>query len=137
MSPSWITSPATTLTSWTVPARSASTGISIFIDSSSITVSPISTSSPGATATDRTLATISARICDVEEAMAATLPRAGCYSRVRSRRHSVQRLEPAPLGPVRLGLLVAAGAPAVGARERLLDPDHDVPQGNAGDHAVD
>ena len=39
-SPAWITSPTDTLTLLTVPATSASTGISIFIDSSSTRVSP-------------------------------------------------------------------------------------------------
>ena len=48
-SPSWTTSPAATLTAVTVPAASAITGISIFIDSSSTTVSPTSTRVAGAT----------------------------------------------------------------------------------------
>ncbi len=51
-----------TLTARTEPATSARTGISIFIDSRSATVSPTATASPASTATLMTLATISATI---------------------------------------------------------------------------
>jgi hypothetical protein len=58
----------------TVPARSARTGISIFIDSRRMTVSPWAMVSPTSQDTTRTLATISARISvDWERAMEATL----------------------------------------------------------------
>ena len=40
MSPSWTVSPSLALTSVTVPARGASTGISIFMDSSTMIASP-------------------------------------------------------------------------------------------------
>src|SRR5215510_3996461 len=46
-SPSWTVCPSCTLISLTAPARGASTGISIFIDSSTITASPAATRSPG------------------------------------------------------------------------------------------
>src|SRR5262249_29132345 len=46
-SPSWTVWPSCTLISLTAPARGASTGISIFIDSSTITASPAATRSPG------------------------------------------------------------------------------------------
>src|SRR5262249_16892023 len=46
-SPSWTVWPSCTLISLTAPARGASTGISIFIDSSTITASPSATRSPG------------------------------------------------------------------------------------------
>src|SRR3954447_23351479 len=74
-SPSWTTSPSATLTAATVPACSASTGISIFMDSSSTTVSPARTGSPAATGTLMTLATISATTSTLlgARAMAATL----------------------------------------------------------------
>ncbi len=62
-SPSWTTSPSVTKTVVTVPPCSANTGISIFIDSMITTGWPAPTSSPVATSNDRTLATISARIC--------------------------------------------------------------------------
>src|SRR3954453_15119294 len=61
MSPSWTTSPSPTRSSVTVPETSASTGISIFIDSRMTKVSPSSTGSPAATRTFQTFATISAR----------------------------------------------------------------------------
>src|SRR4051794_24190847 len=60
-SPSWTTSPSPTRSSVTVPASSAMTGISIFIDSRMTSVSPSATVSPWATTTFQTLATISAR----------------------------------------------------------------------------
>src|SRR6478735_783890 len=60
-SPAWMTSPTETLTSVMVPATSASTGISIFMDSSSTRVSPAPIWSPFCTTTSSTLATISAR----------------------------------------------------------------------------
>src|SRR5688572_5871054 len=47
VSPSWTVRPTSTRISFTTPARGASTGISIFIDSSTITGSPASTESPG------------------------------------------------------------------------------------------
>src|SRR5690349_4257046 len=56
-----MTSPTDTLTLLTVPPTSARTGISIFIDSSSTTTSPLPTWSPSLTTTSSTLATISAR----------------------------------------------------------------------------
>src|SRR4029453_1627434 len=46
-SPSWTVCPSCTLISLTAPARGASTGISIFIDSSTITASPAATRAPG------------------------------------------------------------------------------------------
>ena len=61
-SPSWTTSPSLTAISATTPADSASTGISIFIDSRITSVSPSSTLSPLAATTFQTFATISARI---------------------------------------------------------------------------
>src|SRR4029450_1841219 len=45
--PSWTVCPSCTLISLTAPARGASTGISIFIDSSTMTASPAATRSPG------------------------------------------------------------------------------------------
>src|SRR6516162_5886645 len=56
-----MTSPTDTLTLLTVPSTSARTGISIFIDSSSTTMSPLPIWSPSLTTTSSTLATISAR----------------------------------------------------------------------------
>jgi hypothetical protein len=56
-----MTSPTDTLTLVIVPATSARTGISIFIDSSSTRVSPSLIWSPSWTTTSSTLATISAR----------------------------------------------------------------------------
>src|SRR5215468_282279 len=47
VSPSWTVWPSVTVISFTRPARGASTGISIFIDSSTITGSPAATASPG------------------------------------------------------------------------------------------
>src|SRR5262249_9156302 len=61
-SPSWTTSPSPTASREIVPASSASTGISIFIDSSITSVSPSATLSPSAATTFQTFATISARI---------------------------------------------------------------------------
>src|SRR5215510_12389082 len=46
-SPSWTVCASCTLISLTTPSRGASTGISIFIDSSTITASPAATRSPG------------------------------------------------------------------------------------------
>src|ERR1700693_87340 len=46
MSPSWTVCPSATLISFTLPARGASTGISIFMDSSTITGSPAASESP-------------------------------------------------------------------------------------------
>src|SRR5712691_5711713 len=46
-SPSWTVWPSWTLISLTAPARGASTGISIFMDSSTITASPAAMRSPG------------------------------------------------------------------------------------------
>src|SRR5213596_4323582 len=46
-SPSWTVCPSCTLISLTAPARGASTGISIFMDSRTITASPAATRSPG------------------------------------------------------------------------------------------
>src|SRR2546427_644151 len=46
-SPSWTVWPSWTLISLTAPARGASTGISIFMDSRTITASPAATRSPG------------------------------------------------------------------------------------------
>src|SRR5687768_4913430 len=85
MSPSWTTSPGETFTAATVPGRSDSTGISIFIDSSRTTVSPAATLSPGATVTVITLATISATMSAVRasRAMAATLHNRADYPQVR------------------------------------------------------
>src|SRR3954454_5548354 len=60
-SPSWTTSPSFTRSSDTVPEPSATTGISIFMDSRITSVSPSSTASPCATTTFQTFATISAR----------------------------------------------------------------------------
>ena len=68
------TSPTVTLIAETVPARSASIGISIFIDSSSTTVSPASTRSPSATSIVSTLATSSDTISrEVLRGMLTTL----------------------------------------------------------------
>ena len=61
-SPSWITSPSATASRVSFPPPSASTGISIFIDSRMTSVSPSSRSSPSAATTFQTFATISARI---------------------------------------------------------------------------
>src|SRR5713226_3712989 len=47
VSPSWTVCPSFTRISLTAPARGASTGISIFMDSSTITASPAFTRSPG------------------------------------------------------------------------------------------
>src|SRR3989449_2256107 len=47
VSPSCTVCPSRTLISFTAPARGASTGISIFMDSSTITASPAATRSPG------------------------------------------------------------------------------------------
>src|SRR3954471_11362412 len=61
-SPSWTTSPSLTTSSARVPSVSATTGISIFIDSRITRVSPSATVSPCLATTFQTLATISARI---------------------------------------------------------------------------
>src|SRR4051794_20642536 len=61
-SPSWTTSPSLTANSRSTPSLSATTGISIFIDSRITSVSPSSTASPVALTTFQTFATISARI---------------------------------------------------------------------------
>src|SRR5215472_10964505 len=60
-SPSWTTSPSATCRWVSVPEPSASTGISIFIDSMMTRVSPSETSAPSAATTFHTFATISAR----------------------------------------------------------------------------
>src|SRR5215467_13785635 len=60
-SPSWTTSPSATCRWVSVPEPSASTGISIFIDSRMTRVSPSETSAPSAATTFHTFATISAR----------------------------------------------------------------------------
>src|SRR5215469_533893 len=60
-SPSWTTSPSATWSRVSVPELSASTGISIFIDSRMTSVSPSETSAPSAATTFHTFATISAR----------------------------------------------------------------------------
>src|SRR5215470_4777021 len=60
-SPSWTTSPSPTCSLARVPASSARTGISIFIDSRMTRVSPSSTWSPSVATTFQTFATISAR----------------------------------------------------------------------------
>src|SRR5580658_2928637 len=57
-----MTSPSATASLVSRPAPSASTGISIFIDSSITSVSPSATESPSVATTFQTLATISARI---------------------------------------------------------------------------
>src|SRR3989441_5913380 len=61
-SPSWTVCPSRTLISLTAPARGASTGISIFIDSSTITASPAATRSPGFVVTSNTTPVICALI---------------------------------------------------------------------------
>src|SRR5262249_49185232 len=61
-SPSWITSPSDTASLVRLPEPSATTGISIFIDSSITSVSPSAMVSPSTATTFHTLATISARI---------------------------------------------------------------------------
>src|SRR5438046_1546185 len=61
-SPSWTVCPSCTLISLTAPARGASTGISIFIDSSTMTASPAATASPGFVVTWNTTPVIWARI---------------------------------------------------------------------------
>jgi hypothetical protein len=60
-SPSWTTSPSATCILVITPGPSASTGISIFIDSRITRVSPSSTWSPSEATTFHTFATISAR----------------------------------------------------------------------------
>src|SRR6266536_735505 len=60
-SPSWTTSPSATCSFTRLPGSSATTGISIFIDSRMTRVSPSSTESPSVTTTLHTFATISAR----------------------------------------------------------------------------
>src|SRR5215469_11436655 len=57
-----MTSPSATASLVSFPAPSATTGISIFIDSSITSVSPSATVSPSTATTFHTLATISARI---------------------------------------------------------------------------
>ena len=62
MSPSLTAWPSSTLISLTTPASSASTGISIFIDSRITTVSPSSTESPGETSIFQTVPVMCASI---------------------------------------------------------------------------
>src|SRR3712207_3528510 len=62
-SPSETDCPSSTRISRTVPSSSASTGISIFIDSRMITVSPSSTWSPGETSIFQTVPVMCASIC--------------------------------------------------------------------------
>src|SRR5687768_6934847 len=140
MSPSWTTSPSLTLTDVTVPGASASTGISIFIDSRSTTVSPTSSRSPGPTTTFITFATISARISAVfgSRAMPATLHAPRHYPQVRrdasrdvevhgrNGGHSQQRLHPAGLGPVGGELLQTPRPASAGTGQEEVRPDHGV-----------
>src|SRR3954470_4577575 len=101
MSPSWTTSPSLTRSSETVPAASAITGISIFIDSRMTRVSPSSTLSPWETTTFHTLATISART-----SVATRAPLDAC--------RSFRRATILGAGRVRVGS--AAWPPAVAVR---------------------
>src|SRR5271165_5306818 len=79
-SPAWMTSPTATLTLLTVPPTSARTGISIFIDSSSTTMSPLPISSPSLTTTSSTLATISARTSSaIFTPLVPAISHAGCW----------------------------------------------------------
>src|SRR5947207_131151 len=61
-SPSWTVWPSWTRISFTAPARGASTGISIFIDSSTMTASPAPTLSPGFVGIWKTTPVMCARI---------------------------------------------------------------------------
>ena len=62
VSPSLTAWPSSTLISFTTPGSSASTGISIFIDSRITTVSPSSTESPGDTSIFQTVPVMCASI---------------------------------------------------------------------------
>src|SRR5262247_2939653 len=66
-SPSWTVCPSCTLISLTAPARGASTGISIFIDSSTITGSPACTRSPAFVVTWKTTPVMCALISSAIE----------------------------------------------------------------------
>src|SRR5690606_11321719 len=72
-SPSCTTSPSFTAICTTVPPDSATTGISIFIDSRMTRVSPSSTVSPAALTTFQTFATISARISSAIVVLSGTV----------------------------------------------------------------
>src|SRR5215472_5087341 len=85
-SPSWTTSPSATASLVTLPGLSASTGISIFIDSRITRVSPSATVSPSAATTFHTLATISARtsLTPTPSSSLSVSPQpAGCQSRAQ------------------------------------------------------
>src|SRR5690606_23425699 len=80
VSPSETASPSWQRTSFTTPASSASTGISIFIDSRTTTVSPSSTASPTSTSTLQTVpvmwASTSATVTSSTGAERGAAPRA-------------------------------------------------------------
>src|SRR5688572_3595471 len=86
ISPSCTVWPSATLISLTLPARGASTGISIFIDSSTITGSPAATLSPALVVTWKTTPVMCALISSaIERSLLDHLGMGGAASKVRMR----------------------------------------------------
>src|SRR5215207_9382953 len=127
-SPSWTTSPTATLTALTVPVCSEMTGISIFIDSSRITVSPTATASPTSTTSSMTFATISARI--------STLCSRGTLANLQEWERAAGLGAKGGAGVVGAGAATVSLAPAAPG-EHQVDPDHHDAEERADDGGVE